>query len=144
MSVSVEVARTSSPGLLASINRLLPQLSSTARPLTVVDLDALLGSDSVSLLVATDAWKVVGILTLVIFPIPTGVRAWIEDVVVDEGARGSGVGEALCVRAFDIARTSGARTIDLTSRPSREAASALYLKLGFEVRETNVFRFQME
>jgi ribosomal protein S18 acetylase RimI-like enzyme len=108
------------------------------------DLDTLLESEAVSLLVATDAEEVVGILTLVIFPIPTGVRAWIEDVVVDQESRGSGVGEALCAHAFDIAGASGAKTIDLTSRPSREAANALYLRLGFEVRETNVYRFSIE
>jgi ribosomal protein S18 acetylase RimI-like enzyme len=87
------------------------------------------------------AGDIVGTLTLVVFPIPTGTRALIEDVVVDETARGRGVGEALTHAAIDRARAAGARTVDLTSRPSREAANRLYQRLGFEQRETNVYRF---
>jgi ribosomal protein S18 acetylase RimI-like enzyme len=83
----------------------------------------------------------VGSLTLATFPIPTGVRAWIEDVVVDSGARGHGVGEALNRAAIDEARSRGAITVELTSRPSRESANRLYLRLGFEPRETNVYRY---
>jgi ribosomal protein S18 acetylase RimI-like enzyme len=86
----------------------------------------------------------VGSLTLAMFRIPTGVRAWIEDVVVDESARGRGVGEALTQEALGRARAAGARTVELTSRPSREAANRLYLRLGFEVRDTNVYRFSLE
>ena len=85
-----------------------------------------------------------GSLTLVVFPIPTGSRAWIEDVVVDEAARGSGVGAALNQAALDHARAVGAKTVDLTSRPSREAANRLYQRLGFEPRETNVYRLTLE
>jgi ribosomal protein S18 acetylase RimI-like enzyme len=79
----------------------------------------------------------------VVFPIPTGIRAWIEDVVVDEAARGRGVGEALNRHALDRARAEGAKTIDLTSRPTREAANRLYLRLGFVPRETNIYRFTL-
>jgi len=81
-------------------------------------------------------------MTLIVFPIPTGMRAWIEDVVVDENARGKGVGEALNRRAIEIAIQAGAKTIDLTSRPSREAANRLYQRLGFSVRDTNIYRYQ--
>jgi ribosomal protein S18 acetylase RimI-like enzyme len=81
-------------------------------------------------------------MTLVVFPIPTGVRAWIEDVVVDESARGQGVGEALNLRAIEIAQGLGATTVDLTSRPSREAANRLYQRIGFVQRETNVYRYE--
>ena len=84
---------------------------------------------------------IVGTLTLVVFRIPTGVRAWIEDVVVDESARGRGVGEALTVAAIGLATGAGARTVDLTSRPTREAANRLYRRLGFELRDTNVYRY---
>jgi ribosomal protein S18 acetylase RimI-like enzyme len=80
-------------------------------------------------------------LTLVTFPIPTGLRAWIEDVVVDETARGQGVGAALTEEAVRRARTVGARTVDLTSRPTRQAANRLYERLGFELRETNAYRY---
>ncbi len=74
-------------------------------------------------------------------PIPTGIRAWIEDVVVDGAARGKGVGDALNRHAIDLAADLGAKTVDLTSRPSREAANRLYKRLGFEQRDTNVYRF---
>jgi len=83
-------------------------------------------------------------MTLVLFPIPTGMRAWIEDVVVDESARGRGVGEALNRRALEIAVNAGAKTVDLTSRPSREAANRLYQRLGFVIRETNIYRYEAE
>jgi ribosomal protein S18 acetylase RimI-like enzyme len=87
--------------------------------------------------------RVVGLLTLVVFRIPTAVRAWIEDVVVDESARGKGVGEALNRAALDEARRRGAKTVDLTSRPSREAANRLYQRIGFVARETNVYRYDL-
>jgi ribosomal protein S18 acetylase RimI-like enzyme len=78
------------------------------------------------------------------FRIPTGVRAWIEDVVVDEEARGHGVGELLNRAALDLARELGAKTVDLTSRPSREAANRLYQRIGFVARDTNVYRYSLD
>jgi ribosomal protein S18 acetylase RimI-like enzyme len=86
---------------------------------------------------------ILGGLTLAVFRIPTGVRAWIEDVVVDGGARGRGVGEALNRAALDEARRRGAKTVDLTSRPSREEANRLYRRIGFAPRDTNVYRFEL-
>jgi ribosomal protein S18 acetylase RimI-like enzyme len=144
MSVVVETATAASQDLLDGLNHLLPQLSSTAPTLTMDDLETLIGAQSVSLLVARNEGTIIGSLTLVMFPIPTGTRAWIEDVVVDKDARSLGVGAALTNGAIDIAISHGARTVDLTSRPSREAANALYRKLGFEPRETNVYRFVIE
>ena len=144
MSVVVEPVDVATPELVTALNVLLPQLSSNAQPLSLADLETLVHSPSTTLFVARNDDDVVGTLTLVVFPIPSGERAWIEDVVVDEGARGFGVGEALTRAALDVARSNGVRTVDLTSRPSREAANALYLKLGFERRETNVYRFFIE
>ena len=93
-------------------------------------------------MVARDAaGQIVGTLTLVIFPIPTGIRAWVEDVIVDEEARGAGIGAALTQEALRLARAAGARTVDLTSRPSRDAANALYEREGFAQRETHVYRY---
>ena len=80
-------------------------------------------------------------MTLATFRIPTGVRAWIEDVVVDSEARGHGVGEALNMAAIAEARSRGAITVELTSRPSREAANRLYQRIGFVQRETNIYRY---
>jgi ribosomal protein S18 acetylase RimI-like enzyme len=143
MSVTVEVAKRASDELLASLNHLLPQLSATAPPLTMSDLEELVSSPALTVFVASDGSAVLGTLTLVIFPIPTGLRAWIEDVVVDESARGLGVGAALTIAATDEAERRGVRSVDLTSRPSREAANALYQKLGFVLRETNVYRLSL-
>lgn len=94
-------------------------------------------------LVAYEGERILGTLTLVTFRIPTGVRAWIEDVVVDEAARGKGVGEALNRAAVELARAKGAKTVDLTSRPKREAANRLYRRLGFVARDTNVYRYEL-
>ena len=80
-------------------------------------------------------------LTLATFTIPTGLRAWVEDVVVDGEARGQGAGQALVEAAVEHAGKLGARTVDLTSRPSREAANRLYRRAGFKLRETNVYRY---
>ncbi len=91
-----------------------------------------------------DRKKIVGMLTLAVFRIPSGVRAWIEDVVVDTEMRGNGIGAALVRRAIEIAQESKAKTVDLTSRPSREAANRLYQRLGFEQRSTNVYRYTVE
>ena len=144
MTVSVEIARHASDDLLSGLNRLVPQLSTSAALLESADLAALIEAPASTLFVAVDDGEVVGMLTLVIVPIPTGVRAWIEDVVVDESIRGSGVGEALTLAAIDEARSRDVRSIDLTSRPSRRAANSMYLKMGFVARDTNVYRLSLE
>ncbi len=131
--------------LVAAMARLIPQLSSSSPPPGAEALDAIVGSDACHLLLARDDdGTILGSMTLVVFPIPTGIRAWIEDVVVDGDARGRGVGAALNRAALDRARDLGARTVDLTSRPSREAANRLYRRLGFVARETNVYRWSPE
>lgn len=141
MSISVAIAETVSDDLIRAFDRLIPQLSGSSAPPTGEQLGEIIGSDATQLLIARDgSGAILGSLTLVIFRIPTGVKAWIEDVVVDESARGRGVGEALNRHALDLAARRGARNVDLTSRPSREAANRLYQRLGFEVRATNVYR----
>lgn len=143
MSVDVRIQTEVTDELVDDFARLVPQLSSSSPPPTREVLEEIVDSDATSLLVARDDdGRVVGSLTLVLFRIPTGLRAWIEDVVVDGGARGQGVGEALNRFAIDVAAERGARSVDLTSRPSREAANRLYRRLGFEPRETNVYRYQ--
>tara|TARA_B100000586_G_scaffold227594_1_gene175600 strand:- start:446 stop:889 length:444 start_codon:yes stop_codon:yes gene_type:complete len=126
--------------LVGAMARLVPQLSSSGSSPDVEALEAIVASDSSVLLIAVSERVIVGALTLVLFRIPTGLRAWIEDVIVDEAARGRGIGEALNQAAIERARAAGARTVDLTSRPSREAANRLYQRLGFVERETNVYR----
>jgi ribosomal protein S18 acetylase RimI-like enzyme len=128
--------------LAAGLAGLVPQLSSSSPAPERAQWQAIASAEATRLLVAESAeGRPVGMLTLAVFAIPTGVRAWIEDVVVDEAVRGGGVGALLVGRALDLAFESGARTVDLTSRPSREAANRLYQRLGFELRQTNVYRF---
>ncbi len=129
--------------LLTQVNHLLPQLSSSAPALTLEELRDAVQSSAITLFVARHEERTVGMLTLAVFRIPTGIRAWIEDVVVDADARGLGVGALLTTSALAHAKQSGATTVDLTSRPSREAANALYRRVGFVQRETNVYRFNL-
>ncbi len=145
MTVSVTEQTELTEDLREGFDRLVPQLSSSNPPPTDDELRHIIESPASILLVARDddTGRVLGSLTLVVFPIPTGIRAWIEDVVVDEAARGQGVGEALNRHALDRARAEGAKTVDLTSRPTREAANRLYLRLGFIPRETNIYRFSL-
>jgi ribosomal protein S18 acetylase RimI-like enzyme len=130
--------------LIEAMQRLVPQLSSSAPVLGPEQLQEIVASPCTTLLLARDRGqrdRIVGTLTLAVFRIPTGVRAWIEDVVVDSTERGKGVGEALSHEAVRIARSQGARTVELTSRPSREAANRLYRRIGFQPRDTNVYRY---
>ncbi len=122
--------------------RLTPQLSRSNPAPTAAELTEIVASPATRLLIARvgGTGEIVGSLTLALFRIPTGLRAWIEDVVVDERMRGRGVGELLNREALSLAALAGARTVDLTSRPSREAANRLYRRIGFQARETNVYR----
>jgi len=139
--VDVAELTVADESVLADLNALLPQLSSSSPPMTLAALAEMVASDASRLLVArNEHGAVLGMLTLVVFRIPTGVRSWIEDVVVDEAARGTGAGAALNRAAIALAYDLGAKTIDLTSRPSRVAANALYQKLGFVARDTNIYR----
>lgn len=128
--------------LVEAFELLIPQLSRSNPPPSADELRAIVESEASTLLLArNENGKIVGSMTLAMFLIPTGRRAWIEDVVVDDAARGQGVGRLLNERALEIARKAGAKTVDLTSRPSREAANRLYKRIGFEQRETNVYRY---
>jgi ribosomal protein S18 acetylase RimI-like enzyme len=130
--------------LVNAFVRLTPQLSKSNPPPDAEQLQAIIGAATTDLFVAYDgAGAIVGTSTLAVFRIPTGLRAWIEDVVVDDVARGHGVGEALTQAMLDRARELGCVTVDLTSRPSREAANRLYSRMGFVLRETNVYRFEL-
>tara|TARA_B100000686_G_scaffold269004_2_gene284728 strand:- start:136 stop:615 length:480 start_codon:yes stop_codon:yes gene_type:complete len=130
--------------LVAAMGQLVQQLSDSNVPPDFEALEKIVASDATVLLVAADGGVIVGTMTLVLFRIPTGLRAWIEDVVVDEEARGRGIGEALNRAAIVRARSEGARTVDLTSRPSRREANRLYQRMGFTERQTNVYRLAVE
>ena len=142
--IEVSPARRVDDALIAAFNRLIPQLSRSAAVPTPDLIREIVEAQSNTVLIARDQREdggIVGLLTLVVFRIPTGVRAWIEDVVVDEAVRGRGVGEALSQEAVRRALGLGARTVELTSRPSREAANRLYQRLGFVRRDSNVYRY---
>lgn len=140
--VDVRPLRDPSDATVARLAELLAQLSSSALPLDRETLHQTLDCPTNTLLVAWHDGEPVGMLTLVVFPIPSGIRAWIEDVVVDERLRGHGIGAALTDEAVRVAHHNGARTVDLTSRPSRVAANRLYQRLGFHQRESTVYRFE--
>ena len=143
MSATIEIATESTDELVHAMAVLIPQLSKSNPPPSRDDLNAIISSEASVLFIARVNGKIAGALTLATFRIPTGVRAWIEDVVVDADARGHGVGEALNMAAIAEARSRGAITVELTSRPSREAANRLYQRIGFVQRETNIYRFSL-
>ena len=137
--MKVERVTEANEALAAAVARLVPQLSPTREPAGIVELDELVSTPGTSLLVARDGESVLGMLTLIVYRVPTGMRAWIHDVVVDEAARGRGVGEALTREALQQAAEAGAISVELTTRQQRETANRLYRRLGFEQRETNVY-----
>jgi ribosomal protein S18 acetylase RimI-like enzyme len=143
--IVIETAAEATGEVVSSVARMLPLLSSSSPPPSVEEISEIVRSPATTLFIARDGdgGPIVGTLTLAIFRIPTGLRAWIEDVIVAAEARGQGCGELLTRAALDAARGAGATTVDLTSRPSREAANRLYRRVGFETRETNVYRFSL-
>jgi len=141
--VTVGIVVAATDDVIAACHRLIPQLSSSSKPITREELSEIVLGESTVLFAARSDGEIVGLLSLAIFRIPTALRAWIEDVVVDERARGKGVGGALNQAALAEAKRRGAKTVDLTSRPSREAANRLYQRLGFVRRDTNVYRYDL-
>ena len=143
MRVQVEAVRRVTDELVDAAGRLLPQLSGSAATIGAEELGGVVGHEATTLFVARSQERIVGMLTLVMFPLPSGLRARIEDVVVDQAARGRGVGAALTMAAVAQAQGRGARSVDLTSRASRVAANRLYQRLGFQLRDSNVYRYQL-
>jgi ribosomal protein S18 acetylase RimI-like enzyme len=141
----IEPASEATPEITESVARLLPLLSRSAPAPTADQIREMVESPASTLFLARDeaGGPIVGILTLVMFRIPSAYRALIEDVIVAEEARGRGCGEDLTRAAIEAARQAGARTVDLTSRPSREAANRLYQRMGFKQRDTNVYRYEL-
>lgn len=139
--MDIILAKKSSKNLLHSINKLLPQLSDLAKPLSETELKEII--DTNQLLLAIEEEKIYGMLSLVTCTLPTGKKALIEDLVVDNSVRGRGIGKMLLNKAIELAKNQGLRFIDLTSNPLRKEANALYQKSGFKKRETNVYRFHL-
>jgi ribosomal protein S18 acetylase RimI-like enzyme len=136
---------TDAKALAEALEGLVPQLSKSNPPPSLEQVEALLAHEAITQFVARDDdGAIVGVATLAIFPIPTGRRAWVEDVIVDAAVNGQGIGRRLTEAMVDHARAEGCVSVDLTSRPSREAANALYRKVGFAIRDTNVYRVNLE
>ncbi|MFA5773789.1 MAG: GNAT family N-acetyltransferase [Ilumatobacteraceae bacterium] len=143
MDMVVEIADHVDDQLVSAMGRLIPQLSSSNPAPNRTQLEEIVSSPATALIIVRVDKRIVGALTLALFRLPTGLRAWIEDVVVDVDARGAGIGEALNRAALAEAKRRGAITVDLTSRPSRAEANRLYQRLGFVARDTNVYRFTL-
>jgi ribosomal protein S18 acetylase RimI-like enzyme len=137
----IEIVEQPTEEVVVALRHLLPQLS-PAEPPDLSELATIMAGGA-TLFVARVDGVIVGSLTLVLYRIATGLKAWIEDVVVDEAARGHGVGEALNMAAIAEARRHGAKSVSLTSRPSRQAANRLYVRIGFSPRDTNVYRYDI-
>lgn len=146
MAATVSIAGPDDAGELATaLVVLVPQLSRSNPPPSLEAVQAMLAHETITQFVARDdAGTIVGVATLAVFPLPTARRAWVEDVIVDEASSGHGIGRLLTEAMLDRARELGCATVDLTSRPSREAANHLYEKVGFQRRDTNVYRYQLE
>ena len=141
--MQIEIVTNADDELFDAFQRLVPQLTKNNPPPSRDDLIALVRYSSSTLMVArNDNGDIVGALTLAVYRVPTGIRSIIEDVVVDVSTRGTGVGEALMLRAIEIAREKGAANISLTSNPMRVAANRLYLRVGFVIRETNAYVYK--
>jgi ribosomal protein S18 acetylase RimI-like enzyme len=142
--MSIKEINRFSVRLFNAVLRLIPQLASDAELPTEKHFKGILRSDRTHFFIAELDKDIVGILTIATYDIPSGTKVWIEDVVVDESQRGKGIGKELMLFAVDFAKTTGAKAIELTSRPSRIAANQLYKKLGFVIRETNVYRYSLK
>ncbi len=142
----IESATEATTEVVDAVGRLLPLLSKSASAPAAAEVAEMVDSPATTLFMARDGadGPIVGTLTLALFRIPTGVRAWIEDVIVSDSVRGRGCGEELTRAALEAAAAAGARTVDLTSRPTREAANRLYQRLGFKQRETNLYRYELD
>lgn len=145
MAVTISIAGPeAAEELTAALVGLVPQLSRSNPPPSLTEVQAMLAHQAITQFVARDdSGAIVGVSTLAVFPIPTAQRAWIEDVIVDEASAGRGIGRLLTEAMLDRARALGCATVDLTSRPSREAANHLYKRVGFVERETNVYRYDL-
>ena len=141
MTATIEIVDEPTDEVVEAFGHLIPQLSS-APPPNAADLATIMAGGSTIFIARVDG-AIVGTLTLVFYRIATGLKAWIEDVVVDENARGHGVGEALNMAALEEAKRHGAKAVSLTSRPSRQDANRLYQRIGFSARDTNVYRYDL-
>jgi ribosomal protein S18 acetylase RimI-like enzyme len=139
----IEAATESTQELLDALASLLPQLNPQLKPLTTERLSTVIADPATTLLVAREGERIVGAAAVLVYATPAFVKARIEDVVVDEHSRGKGVGEALVRRCLEVARERGAEIVELQSARWREVANRLYPRLGFQLRESNLYRLNL-
>ncbi len=145
--IHIEEVGSASDELVAALRSLVPQLTAKSLPPTRAQLESLLRSGSSTVMVARvpdSHGPIVGVACLGVYQVLTGLRAVIEDVVVDEAARGKGVGDALVRRLLDLARSKGVRGVSLTSNTNRRAANRLYVRLGFLPGSTNLYYYKFD
>jgi len=142
--MQIELVSQADDELFEAFQRLVPQLTNNNPPPSLNDLTDLVREPSSTLMVArSEHGEIIGALTLTVYRVPTGIRSIIEDVIVDNSARGQGIGEALVKHAIEVAREKGASNISLTCNPMREAANRLYQRMGFKKRETNAYQIKL-
>ena len=139
----IEAATEATQELLDALTSLLPQLNPKLKPLTMERLNRVIGDPATTLLVVSDDGLIVGAAAVLVYATPAFVKARIEDVVVDEHSRGKGVGEALVRRCMEVARERGAEIVELQSARWRKEANRLYPRLGFQLRESNLYRLEL-
>lgn len=142
--IKIQELRRTSAKSLAEINALLPQLSKTAKPISLGALKDIVKSGDVRLIIARDGARIIGMGTLVIMRTAVGVRARVEDVVVDARYRGKGIGEKISRELISVAKKKKVKSVELSSQSSRVAANRLYQKLGFKRRDTNVYNLPLQ
>jgi len=142
----VEVAAEATPELHSALMRLLPQLNPTLPAPDMERLRRLVADPAVTLLIARDEGRIVGTTTVIVYTTPFWIKARLDEVVVDASARGRGVGEALVKASLEVGRRAGAQVAELQSGkgPARAAAHRLYERMGFKIRETDVFRISLQ
>lgn len=141
--VEIKQIKEVTPDIVSAFSRLMPQLAPHLKAPQMEDLNNIVGDKNKYIFIASNP-QIVGTITLVIVKIPSGTRAWIEDVIVDQEARGQSIGEKMLLHVIDFAKKLDIASINLTSSPSRIAANRLYQKLGFNLRETNVYRIEVD
>jgi len=139
----IDAVAEATPEVHAALARLLPQLNSQLPIPTMERLQAIVADPAVTLLLARDSEEILGTTTVIVYTTPFWIKARLDEVVVDESARGQGVGAALVKASLDIAREKGAQVVELQSGVQREAANRLYPRMGFKRRDTNVYRIEL-
>lgn len=145
MEIYIEKVKNYSIELTEAINKLLRQLDESASFLTKEDVKSMIASPVNSLFVARrkNNKEIVGMLTLIVYRIPVGKKGWLEDLVIDKVYRNKGIATKLIHYAIGNAKANGVLYVNFTSRPEKKDANRLYRRLGFEKRNTNVYRIEL-